>query len=581
MKDYKWFRAGCAVLAAVFLIACMPGTISALAAGQTWPQAGQSWHNEYFAIDDTHLYENMTFPADKDGKVYMTGQNMTVYLPLLFLPEDVQIIDDFIRITIEADSEASENMDTLKYELTAKKTVSKTNPVRQAWLIQWRPDLKSDTRAKSVRTRITMRANVMKDNTPVMIQADEELLLVFRNLSGSTSETDESGNQHPETGESGESETGGSQTPETGESGDVHESETDETDSMASETGESDTFGGDDAGLGDMIDPSGGAMDTSGGAVTWGGGVSGEDDPQAPPKLRILDCEVDRDEIYPGDTVEIQVTLKNSSAASGVEDVRIVYESASQEVLPVNSVNSIYVDRIRAGGICQISFPMEVGYSLTSDSQRITLTMEFSDDSAQSLTCTENIFLKVTPSFAVMVDQPSMAASVESGSAQDITVNVYNTGGSPVKNVICSLEMEGVTPAGSAFGGDIEAGQSASVVLHTLIGKLESSVTNADGANDADGENDALAADGSSPSSGSGGYGQTTGTVYVRYQDEAGNEYTQQVSVTTRIVPAEGEEIPEETVEKSSQWWVSIVIALIVLQAVIFILMGVHRRRNV
>ena len=66
MKDYKWFRAGCAVLAAVFLIACMPGTISALAAGQTWPQAGQSWHNEYFAIDDTHLYENMTFPADKE-----------------------------------------------------------------------------------------------------------------------------------------------------------------------------------------------------------------------------------------------------------------------------------------------------------------------------------------------------------------------------------------------------------------------------------------------------------------------------------------------------------------------------------
>lgn len=400
MKDYKWFRAGCAVLAAVFLIACMPGTISALAAGQTWPQAGQSWHNEYFAIDDTHLYENMTFPADKDGKVYMTGQNMTVYLPLLFLPEDVQIIDDFIRITIEADSEASENMDMLKYELTAKKTVSKTNPVRQAWLIQWRPDLKSDTRAKSVRTRITMRANVMKDNTPVMIQADEELLLVFRNLSGSTSETDES-----EEPLESESDTDGSQESESSGA------------SETPETGESDTFGGDDAGLGDMIDPSGGAMDTSGGAVTWGGSGSGEDDPQAPPKLRILDCEVDRDEIYPGDTVEIQVTLKNSSAASGVEDVRIVYESASQEVLPVNSVNSIYVDRIRAGGTCQISFPMEVGYSLTSDSQRITLTMEFSDDSAQSLTCTENIFLKVTPSFAVMVDQPSMAASVESGSA--------------------------------------------------------------------------------------------------------------------------------------------------------------------
>lgn len=349
-----------------------------------------------------------------------------------------------------------------------------------------------------------------------------------------------------------------------------------------------------------IVDP-GGVIDTSGGAVTWGGGGSGEEDPQAPPKLRILDCTLDRDEIHPGDTVEIQVTLKNTSAASGVEDVGIVYESANGEVLPVNTVNSIYVDRIRAGGTCQISFPMEVGYTLTSDSQRITLTMEFSDDSAQALTSTENIFLKITPSFDVVVDQPSMASSVESGSAQDITINVYNTGGSPVKNVICSLEMDGVTPAGSAFGGDIEAGQSASVVLHTLIGKLSAAGTISEGdasgmaaengSENAGGQGSGSEGTGSSLgqspegspsfSQSSSGYGQTTGTVYVRYEDEAGNEYTRQVSVTTQIVPPEGEEIQEETVEKSSQWWVSIVIALIMIQAVIFILMRVHRRRNV
>lgn len=581
MKDSIWFRGFCAVAAAVFLTACMPGTISALAAGEVWLQAGQAWHNEYFAIDDAHLYENMTFPADKDGKIYMTGKDMTVYLPLLYLPEDSRITDDFLRVSIEADSEASQNMDTLKYELTAKKCVSRTNPARQAWLIQWHPDLKEQTVSARVRARISIRANIMKDNGPVMVQADEELLLVFRNTSGSTGETDCAGDGGVQPSDTGESESGSN--------------------------GASDLPLDGDPGLGDGMDPSdgivdpGGVIDTSGGAVTWGGGGSGEEDPQAPPKLRILDCTLDRDEIHPGDTVEIQVTLKNTSAASGVEDVGIVYESANGEVLPVNTVNSIYVDRIRAGGTCQISFPMEVGYTLTSDSQRITLTMEFSDDSAQELTSTENIFLKITPSFDVVVDQPSMASSVESGSAQDITINVYNTGGSPVKNVICSLEMDGVTPAGSAFGGDIEAGQSASVVLHTLIGKLSAAGTISEGdasgmaaengSENAGGQGSGSEGTGSSLgqspegspsfSQSSSGYGQTTGTVYVRYEDEAGNEYTRQVSVTTQIVPPEGEEIQEETVEKSSQWWVSIVIALIMIQAVIFILMRVHRRRNV
>ena len=67
----------------------------------------------------------------------------------------------------------------------------------------------------------------------------------------------------------------------------------------------------------------------------------------------------------------------------------------------------------------------------------------------------------------------------------------------------------------------------------------------------------------------------------VRYEDEAGNEYTQKVSVTTQITPPEGEANPVEPVEKSSQWWVSIVLGLVAVQVVIFILIGVHRRRNV
>ncbi len=67
----------------------------------------------------------------------------------------------------------------------------------------------------------------------------------------------------------------------------------------------------------------------------------------------------------------------------------------------------------------------------------------------------------------------------------------------------------------------------------------------------------------------------------MQYEDEEGNEYSEQVLVTTQIVPPEGEAIEEKNVEKSSQWWVSIVCGLVAIQIVIFILIGVHRRRNI
>ena len=51
-----------------------------------------------------------------------------------------------------------------------------------------------------------------------------------------------------------------------------------------------------------------------------------------------------------------------------------------------------------------------------------------------------------------------------------------------MKNVICSLEMDGVTGSGSAFGGDIVPGENAEIVLHTLIGKLTRSVGSGGGA---------------------------------------------------------------------------------------------------
>ncbi|MBS5521278.1 MAG: hypothetical protein KHX56_03285 [Clostridiales bacterium] len=649
------FAASCAIQTAPAFAAPNRGAGSAAAAAVQAPATVQAperlpseysypvafgasvWENSYFSIDGEHLYDKMSVPANNEG-IFTIEKGMTVYIPFTYLPADSAVTGDLVQVTLELSQEAAVNVNTLRYELTAKRTVSRTDRTAEAYLIEWHPDIKSQMIPLTVRARVHIKGSIAGPGGSQALETDGSIELRFKaskdpeetegteeTKESDTSQTQETtipgGHESNETesDETGESETGDippeSETNDTGAPGD-DEPDTNEPDTTDPDINEPDTTepGNENP---DDKNPDGQIGDGSMGPVTdspvtWGGGSggggsSGGESPTAPAKLRILDCTVDSEEIHPGDVVNIKVTLKNSSSQTAVKDIRIVYESATGELLPVNATNSIYVDSMSAGGTYTIEFPIEVGYTLTSDSQKMTLTMEFTDKDAASLTSTENIFLKITPSFALKVDQPSMAASVESGSSQDITVNVYNTGGSVVKNVICSLTMDGVTAAGSAFGGDVAAGESASIVLHTLVGKLSGSSAEGTGggsgssAGGTDGGSGSSAGgtDGGSGSSAEGtgggsgsstastggssgnGYGQTTGTVLVQYEDEEGNEYSEQVLVTTQIVPPEGEAIEEKNVEKSSQWWVSIVCGLVAIQIVIFILIGVHRRRNI
>lgn len=598
-----------------------PETLSASTLTQT-PGGGQQtaapqiWKNPYFAIDGENLYGAMTYPANAKGSITVNRAGLGVYIPLVYLSSDSVITDEYLRVTLELDPEAAVNVNTLRYELTAKKAMARTDRMTAAWLMDWRPDFKDTVTEQTVNARVHISAGISSIGGGSVLETEGILEIVFKagkapekpgedpdgpedtdgpDNPGESDETDAS-DESDETDDTDEPDTPG-ETDESGETGNPDESG-DPSDGNEPETEDPNVQIG-DGGLGGVTES----------PVTWGGGgSSGEESPTAPPKLRILSCVVDAEEIHPGDRVNIGVTLKNSSVQTAVTDVRIVYESATGEVLPVNSTNSIYVDSISAGGTYNISFPVEVGFNVTSDSQKLTLTMEYIGKDAESLASSENIFLKITPSFDLKVDQPAMAPSVESGSAQDITVNVYNTGGSLVKNVICSLTMDGVTAAGSAFGGDVAAGGNATIVLHTLIGKLSNTGnygsdssggadgTGADGSSGgtdgASGDASGMGAGGTSSGVSSGGasgsdaaanagYGKTTGTILVQYEDEAGNEYAQEVLVTTQIIPPEGEELPKETVEKSSQWWVSIVCGLVAIQVVIFILIGVHRRRNI
>ncbi len=153
MNHKNWFRIGIIFMAAVFLTAWLPGFGAALA-------ADHSWNNSYFAIDDENIYEGMIFPGDGSGKIYMPGKNKTVYLPLIYLPENSSVVPGSVRVFIQADDKAEKNMKILKYDIKAKNAFARNDPARQAWVVEWRPALKGQTTAGKFPALIRIEADI-------------------------------------------------------------------------------------------------------------------------------------------------------------------------------------------------------------------------------------------------------------------------------------------------------------------------------------------------------------------------------------------------------------------------------------
>lgn len=120
------------------------------------------------------------------------------------------------------------------------------------------------------------------------------------------------------------------------------------------------------------------------------------------------------------------------------------------------------------------------------------------------------------------------------GETVELTVQAMNLGRGNLYNVRAVAQADGLSFAGTAFIGDIEAGTAMS------------------------GSTEALAVG----RSGHSLYGTTKGTVTFYYEDETGKEMQEEVDFETSILSPLGNESNQVEEEHTGQWWV--IMALIV-----------------
>ncbi len=272
------------------------------------------------------------------------------------------------------------------------------------------------------------------------------------------------------------------------------------------------------------------------------------------PKVLVADCTTSESQIYAGDTIEVHVTLQNTSTTEPVRNMTVTASAEGEYFTILSASDSIYIGSISAGATEDVVLQYQINSATPQGQYDLTLNMDYADSHGGTYSGSSNAKLNILQPVNMEFDPIQMASEVQVTDTIDAVIQAMNLGRSKVYNVRATLEGDGLKPDGTIFIGDMEAGTTASAATTVVITSL---------------------------TEGTSLYGTTTGTVTYFYEDEAGNEYeyTQEIHITIQSpfsdVEAEEEDNPE-------QWWgiMEVIVGCIILIGVFCLVQWLLRRRE-
>ena len=197
------------------------------------------------------------------------------------------------------------------------------------------------------------------------------------------------------------------------------------------------------------------------------GGGSGEGSTLTPQVIIESYSYGDESSVVGGSTFTLTMTLRNTSASTAIENVKMVVSSAADETTggvftPANSSNSFYIDRVAPGGTFTESIDLTVKADASPKSYGVDIALDFQakeGSNYQDLKSTETITIPVTQPDRFEVEDVQISDYNYVGDSIYCSVSYVNMGKNPIYNLTISVEGTGFSTAEpSAYIGNVEAG---------------------------------------------------------------------------------------------------------------------------
>lgn len=265
------------------------------------------------------------------------------------------------------------------------------------------------------------------------------------------------------------------------------------------------------------------------------------DTPTAEPVVYISKTVLEPKTAQAGDSFTLTVTLKNSITTKSIRNMLVTVDTGNVLIDLEEDSNIFPVEKIERGGEVELTLHFSTEPAIPSGKYPISFSFKYDSSKALNLSSNGSTVVEIQQPANMELVMPRFADSVSVGETVPVSFQVMNMGRSSMYNVRCIVSGFGLVPSNTGYIGTMEAGSSKTTKVELYIIALNASSGNENGQQ----------------------YGGTTGTVTLIYEDETGQEYSQEATfettVTRPVVQLPQNNTEEEKAEQRvSSWWVSV-----------------------
>ena len=210
------------------------------------------------------------------------------------------------------------------------------------------------------------------------------------------------------------------------------------------------------------------------GASTGGGGGGGSYvAPTTPPQARVLvdSLRTDPENVKAGDSFDLVMTLKNTSAGQYVQNMRLTITSEEDTLIPLSGSNTLYIDRIDKDSTYELRYPVRANMQVPDHPVKVDVSIEYEDSKVAAQSASQSLVVDVEQNRRVKVDEPVLDNTAPmAGDSITASLQVINEGRTILYNVtvIAQCDNENIILPVSSYLGNIEGGTSKKAELDLI-----------------------------------------------------------------------------------------------------------------
>lgn len=287
------------------------------------------------------------------------------------------------------------------------------------------------------------------------------------------------------------------------------------------------------------------------------------DTPTAEPVVYISKTVLEPTTAQAGEGFTMTVTLKNSITTKYVRNMLVTVDTGNVQIDLEEDSNIFPIEKIDRGGEVELTLHFSTEPAISSGKYPINFSFKYDSSKTLNLSSNGSTVVEIQQPANMELVMPRFADSVSVGETVPVTFQVMNMGRSSMYNVRCVVSGFGLVPSNTGYIGTMEAGTSKNTKVELYIIALNASTGNENGPQ----------------------YGNTTGTVTLIYEDETGQEYSQEATFDTTVnrpvvqLPQSNTEEEKEE-QRAGSWWVSVTILGGVILAAVGTILFIQKKKH-